>query len=184
MQCIESEEKPIFYMEDENNYVKFLEIEDIINDESNWVESTCGNGSENVMDTRVRISQYYSLRPNIRVPNEVNEVLDSLSLKISGLGRFLKYEVGGLFKKHKDTRCHDMDGSIHTHYLLIYFPGDYEGGDLIIYPDKFSKREIGRVVAHEGTKYKYTLLKIGTYHESSKIIHGMKILYKIPLYTK
>lgn len=182
MQSIEIEEKPVFYSEDENGYIDFLDFDNILNDEDNWIDSTCGTNNQNIMNRQIRISKYYKYRHYIMLSNEIKNILDTLSLKTLGLGKFLKYERGGVFKRHKDSQSDDIDGSKHTHYLLIYFPGNYKGGDLIVYDN--NGNESNRVITHEGTKYKYIILKLGTYHESTKIIYGTKILYKIALYSK
>ena len=57
MQCIESENKPIFYLINMDEYgneeLEILEINNIINDEKKWIESTCGMSKQLVMNKKV-----------------------------------------------------------------------------------------------------------------------------------
>ena len=184
MQCIESENKPIFYLINMDEYgneeLEILEINNIINDEKNWIESTCGMSKQLVMNKKVRISKYYSIRAYLIIPDDIQILLNTLSLKPIEFGRFIKYDIGGMFRKHKDAKNPNVADYEHTHYLLLYFAGDYEGGDLIVYNDSGNER----IVVHAGSTYKYVILKLGVFHESTKIERGNKYLYKLALYRK
>lgn len=178
-------DKPIFYryvndpLEDDR-VKEYVNFETIKNDLNNWNSSTCTIDGKIVTDKNKRNSETYNEKFYVSLPDTLKQILNLFTVSGGDVGEFIKYENTGKFDKHKDRKKNGSSKYEHTYNLLIYFPTEYEGGDLIIYNED---ETIQRITTNSHL-YKYILIDINKYHESTEVTSGVKYLFKLPIYSK
>ena len=81
-----------------------------------------------------------------------------------GLGTFNRYEVGDFLEWHRDKRFFQPVGA-----LVLGLQDDYEGGELLVYPDGESNPS--RLRLGRGS---LTLIRAGIGHEVTKVTSGLR----------
>ena len=138
--------KPTFYKRnfvdalDTYDYtIEIVNFEDIKENSVNWIKETCTVHGETVLDLEKRNSYRYSIKYEVNLPADVRSVLNALNLlNPQSSGEFLAYNTGCKFTKHKDRKKDTSVRYEHTHNLLIIFPTEYTGGDLVIHDERIN----------------------------------------------
>lgn len=101
----------------------------------------------------------------------------------------IKYEVGGLFNKHRDKLEGQLtDRDIHTHMCLLYPPAyfsPFEGGDIVFYLKNNLGVESEQVIKpSEFTQWTFLIFEQQTMHKVMPVTKGVRYVYKAPLFKK
>lgn len=149
-------------------------IENIQNIE--WVKSTCTVNGKRIIDSEKRhSSKYYE---NVHIDfSQIQGLINVLHIVNRKHNKeLIKYEQGDKFEKHKDSKLEPL----HCYTGLLYSPGDYKGGDLIIYNEDGTVE----VIETSGDAWKFVIFDVNLYHESTPIESGAKYVFKFPLYDE
>lgn len=177
--------KPIFYRHvndglEDDPVKQYVNFEIIKNNLEDWNPSTCTINGKVVLNEDKRKSLTYEEKFYVSLPKNLTMILNLFTLSNGDVGEFIKYENTGKFERHKDRKKNGTSKYEHTYNLLIYFPGEYEGGDLIVYNEDGSSETI----ITNSNEYKYILIDINKYHETTEVTSGVKYLFKLPLYSQ
>lgn len=138
--------------------------------------TTGGDNVKTVVDKEVRKVDIHSLNvlffPDISndIVNLGHELLPEVSTETHFAKelQILKYPVGGMFKKHNDTRDYDIKPRLLTCVTLLKKSDDLEGGDLLLWQNKKSNKAIKINLK----PYETVIFRAKTFHECTKVIKG------------
>lgn len=103
--------------------------------------------------------------------------LGTTRLSLGSQGRELKYEVGGLMKRHTDRMSRSGD-LVKFATVVVLHPGEYKGGHLVLYD---GQREI---VRHTADPKNYTIVMFWSnmFHEVTEVTEGTRFATVFPVF--
>lgn len=142
--------------------------------ESEWIVSKVGKdyAGNFVEDTELRESQTKTLytKDNTKLSELLlNKLSEFNVVELPIQIQLLKYEVGGHFKKHRDTLSEYNTQPPRHSTIIIYLNEDYEGGNLSVWDyvtdeEYVAERKIGNSVMFESK----------CFHAASKVLSGTR----------
>jgi hypothetical protein len=149
----------------------YLHIENFVNldeifktaDMTKFKQMDYGKNDERLYDIEHRDSFISDEIFNLDITCHISH---KLNMSIDKHFEFIKYEVGGHFKNHKDRKRYDN----HTHTICIYPPCPYDGGELIL-DDQY----------YFGVSKEYwtcIIFPINMRHQSMEVTSGTKYVFK------
>ena len=90
---------------------------------------------------------------------------------------FIRYPVGGFFKKHTDRKRYPE----HTHTLCIYPPQDCVCGDLELLSVSMQFDKVVNTIKTSPYLWKVVIFPVSLEHQISPVVQGTKYLFKTPI---
>ena len=140
--------------------------------DSEWNPSMIGQSGKGGYVPSLRESQTRLL--NTKDNPKLSELLlNKLSefnvVKLPAIVQLLRYEVGGYFRKHRDTMAKLKSSSSRHSTIITYLNEDYEGGDLSVWDyvtneEYIAEKKIGNSIIFESK----------CFHAASKVLSGTR----------
>lgn len=83
--------------------------------------------------------------------------------------QILKYEVGGKFNKHNDTKDYNKKPRLLTSVTLLDRSDDLVGGDLLVWPDRK-----GEPVTIDFKPFETVVFRAKTFHQCTEVMQGTR----------
>lgn len=137
-----------------------------------WKPSMVGEGGQGDYVPSLRQS-HTSLLSTKNNPKLSELLLNKLSefnvVKLPAIIQLLRYEVGGYFKRHRDTMSEYKSSAQRHSTIITYLNEDYEGGDLSVWDyvtneEYIVEKKTGNSIIFESK----------CFHAASKVLHGTR----------
>ncbi|KAJ3055670.1 hypothetical protein HK097_009788 [Rhizophlyctis rosea] len=147
-----------------------------------------GKGSETVLDTNVR--KAFEIKGGDltvdygegfdKIQKELQKLAPEGKVLVPKLYKLQMYEVGGHFKRHRDT----VHSTNHYGTLIVGLPTNegYEGGEFVLYPPDREPVTIDLQVDHWQRRYAVFLTDLE--HEVNEVTEGVRVVLQFDLYLE